>query len=43
MQKSRAVFSKSDAEPVFDLMLPKKPVEILEAGREGEQKAKGSG
>lgn len=34
---------KSDAQPVFDLVLAKKPVEILETEKGGEQKAKEKG
>lgn len=43
MQESRAVFSKSDAQPVFDFVLAKKLVELLETERDGEQNAKGRG
>lgn len=34
---------KSGAQPVFDLVLAKKPGEILETEKGGEQKAKGRG
>lgn len=43
VQKSRAAFSKSDTQSVFDLVLAKNSVEILETEREVEQNAKGRG